>query len=108
MVLLAGFHWGVTVVVQGRFELVQVRALARARPHLKRKLPRELALQPGSFPYLELVQRYRVTWGHLVPPIVLALAKVCCRHQFACAVSWPLTLPLVPSLSFPATRSGQL
>ena len=36
MVLLAGFHWGVTVVVQGRFELVQVRALAWAQRHLKR------------------------------------------------------------------------
>ena len=26
--------------------------------------------------YLEIVQKYKVSWGHLVPPIVLALAKV--------------------------------
>lgn len=26
-------------------------------------------------PFLQVIQKYKVTWAHLVPPIILALAK---------------------------------
>jgi acyl-CoA synthetase (AMP-forming)/AMP-acid ligase II len=51
VVLLLGLWTGATIVVMPRFELE---------------------------PYLDLVERYRATMLHVVPPIVLALAKSAC------------------------------
>jgi acyl-CoA synthetase (AMP-forming)/AMP-acid ligase II len=48
VILHFGLLMGCTVVVVAKFDLV---------------------------PFLELIQKYKVTWAHLVPPIILALAK---------------------------------
>ncbi len=48
VILHFGLLMGCTVVVVAKFELV---------------------------PFLEVIQKYKVSWAHLVPPIILALAK---------------------------------